>query len=184
TLRLMREAAAFTTVRIDFAVRPCLPMIRPRSSDATRSSITDAVSPWVSRTWTSSGRFTRCFASISTSSFMISPLGRSSRGLGGRGDALPAGLSHEAVHRLGGASAPANPGFELLEVEGDDGGILGRVVVAKLLDETAVARRLGGRGDDAIERSLLAAVTGQSDPCCHSSSSIPARDSTRCRGRK
>ena len=45
TLRLAREAAALRIVRIDFAVRPCLPMMRPRSSFATFSSNTDAVSP-------------------------------------------------------------------------------------------------------------------------------------------
>ena len=57
-------------VRIDFAVRPCLPMTRPRSSFATLSSRIEAVSLCVSFTSTASGWFTSCLARNSTSSFM------------------------------------------------------------------------------------------------------------------
>jgi hypothetical protein len=42
---VVRDAAALRMVRIDFAVRPCFPMMRPRSSLATFSSSTEAVSP-------------------------------------------------------------------------------------------------------------------------------------------
>src|SRR5262249_13549070 len=62
TLRLVREATALRIVRIDLAVRPCLPITRPKSSLATRSSSTEAVSPWVSLTSTASGLLTNCCA--------------------------------------------------------------------------------------------------------------------------
>src|SRR5436309_1026217 len=57
-------------VRIALAVRPCLPITRPRSSFATLSSSTEAVSPWVSLTSTASGWLTSCLAKNATSSFM------------------------------------------------------------------------------------------------------------------
>jgi hypothetical protein len=72
TLRSVRVATALRRVRIAFAVCPCLPIMRPRSSGATRSSSTDAVSPWISLTSTASGLLTSRCASSSTSSLMRS----------------------------------------------------------------------------------------------------------------
>src|SRR5262245_2596057 len=62
TLRLLRNAAALTSVRIDLAVRPCLPIILPRSSLATLSSSTEASSFSFSVTSTASGWVTKDFA--------------------------------------------------------------------------------------------------------------------------
>jgi hypothetical protein len=58
-------------VRIERTVRPCLPIKRPRSSFATRTSITDAQSPCVSFTSTASGLFTDGRTRNWTSSFMV-----------------------------------------------------------------------------------------------------------------
>jgi hypothetical protein len=57
---LVRQAAALRTMRSDLAVRPCLPITRPRSSFATRSSSIEAVSPRVSLTSTALGLLTNC----------------------------------------------------------------------------------------------------------------------------
>jgi hypothetical protein len=46
--RLVRAPMALSRMRIDLAVRPCLPITRPKSSFATRNSSTDAVSLLVS----------------------------------------------------------------------------------------------------------------------------------------
>src|ERR1043166_1921517 len=62
TLRFVLEAAALRIVRIDLAVLPCLPMIRPKSSFATLNSTTEAASPSVSLTSTASGLFTKDLA--------------------------------------------------------------------------------------------------------------------------
>src|SRR6266540_3685402 len=64
--------AAFRIVRIDRAVRPCLPITLPRSSWATRSSMIVVFSPSVSRTDTSSGLSTRAFAMSSISALSSS----------------------------------------------------------------------------------------------------------------
>ena len=45
TLQLFRAATALRIVRIDFAVRPCLPITLPTSSFATRNSSSVATSP-------------------------------------------------------------------------------------------------------------------------------------------
>jgi hypothetical protein len=49
TLQLFRAATALMIVRIDFAVRPCLPITLPKSSFATRNSSSVAASPRVSQ---------------------------------------------------------------------------------------------------------------------------------------
>ena len=48
TLRFFRAATAFRIVRIDWTFWPCLPITRPRSSFATRSSKIVTVLPAVS----------------------------------------------------------------------------------------------------------------------------------------
>ena len=48
----LRVDAALTTVRMAFAMRPCLPMTLPMSSSATLSSRMTASGPSVSRTTT------------------------------------------------------------------------------------------------------------------------------------
>ena len=73
-----RMEAAFTTVRIAFAMRPCLPMTLPMSSGATVSSMIVAWSPCFSTTFTSSGLSTRLIAMYLTSSPMVCLLAESS----------------------------------------------------------------------------------------------------------
>jgi hypothetical protein len=70
TLMFFRAATALRIVRIDFAVRPCLPITLPKSSFATRNSSSVAASPRVSVTSTASGLLTSCRAKNRTSSFM------------------------------------------------------------------------------------------------------------------
>src|SRR5579863_2721181 len=62
--------AAPRMVRIERAVRPCLPITLPRSLAATRSSRTVTCSPSTTRTATSSGMSTRAFAISSISCFI------------------------------------------------------------------------------------------------------------------
>src|SRR5262249_12061952 len=62
--------------------------------------------------------------------------------------------------RLGALGAP---GGQLLGVELEQLGRAGGIVEPDLLDEPPVARRLRVRDDDAIEWTLLAAVTGEAD---------------------
>src|SRR5437764_369596 len=134
TLRLVREATAFRIVRIDLAVRPCFPITRPRSSLATRSSSTDAVSPCVSFTSTASGLLTNCRARNWTSSFMAGSVepGRGALG-GGWGcfDKLPDGVT--------GSRAGFQPVRNQLFVHRDFRWIEGGVVGADLIDKTTVA---------------------------------------------
>src|SRR5579862_7991346 len=89
--------AAPSSVRMDRAVRPCLPMTLPRSLAATFSSNTVTCSPCTSLTITSSGKSTRAFAMSSTSCFMPDvslALHQSSRGvLPGVFPGRPAGFS-------------------------------------------------------------------------------------------
>src|SRR5215471_16138401 len=61
--------AAVRIVRIDWAVRPSLPMTLPTSSFATRSSMRRLCSPSISVTSTESGSSTRALAMVSISSF-------------------------------------------------------------------------------------------------------------------
>src|SRR5262249_3262552 len=158
TLRLVRDATAFRMVRIDFAVRPCLPMTRPMSSLATLSSRTDVVSACVSFTSTASGWFTSCLAKNKTSSFM----GRSSFGapradernasgcrhgradVGLAGSGLEArcwgGLLDQLQHGQRGLSALGPPGVQLRHVDVDERRDARRVVEPDLVDEPAVAR--------------------------------------------
>ena len=63
----------FTTARMAFAMRPCLPITFPMSDWATCSSSTIAFSLSVSVTATSAGLSTSAFAITSTNSFMTSP---------------------------------------------------------------------------------------------------------------
>src|SRR4051812_3074707 len=65
--------AAPRMVRIDRAVRPCLPMTLPRSLGATRNSSTVLCSPSSALTWTCSGSSTRALAISSTSDRMSPP---------------------------------------------------------------------------------------------------------------
>ena len=69
TFLLLFEDAAFTTVRIAFAILPWRPMTLPISAVPTFSSIMTASSFSVSVTTTSSGFSTRDFAITSTYSF-------------------------------------------------------------------------------------------------------------------
>src|SRR5580692_7751587 len=62
--------AAPRSVRMDRAVRPCLPMTLPKSLAATRSSKTVTCSPCTSWTLTWSGKSTRAFAMSSISCFI------------------------------------------------------------------------------------------------------------------
>ena len=62
--------AAPRIVLIALAVLPCLPIILPKSSLATLSSITEVCSPSISVTLTSSGLSTSNFAMYSMSSFI------------------------------------------------------------------------------------------------------------------
>src|SRR5215471_10352360 len=62
--------AAPRIVRMERAVRPCLPITLPKSLGATRSSSTVTCSPATSRTATSSGMSTRAFAMSSTNCFI------------------------------------------------------------------------------------------------------------------
>ena len=62
-----------SSVRIDRAVRPCLPITLPRSLGATRNSRTVTCSPSTSLTVTSSGISTRALAISSTNSFIPLP---------------------------------------------------------------------------------------------------------------
>src|SRR4051794_35393692 len=64
--------AAPSIVRMDRAVRPCLPITLPRSLGATFNSSTVTCSPCTSLTETSSGMSTRAFA-ISSINCFISP---------------------------------------------------------------------------------------------------------------
>src|SRR5205807_4821957 len=118
TLRLVREATALRMVRIDLAVRPCLPMTRPRSSLATRSSSTEAVSPCVSFTSTASGLFTNCRARNWTSSFIAGSVEAGSGGLGSGRRYL-----NELPHSVAGLRARFEPMGGLLVIQADFGGI-------------------------------------------------------------
>src|SRR5580698_7978853 len=62
--------AAPSRVRMDRAVRPCLPMTLPRSLAATFNSSTVTCSPCTSLTFTSSGKSTRALAMSSMSCFI------------------------------------------------------------------------------------------------------------------
>src|SRR5262245_480565 len=184
TLRLVRDATAFRMVRIDFAVRPCLPITRPMSSLATLSSSTVVVSASVSFTSTASGWFTSCFARNKTSSFM----GRSSFGAPRAGEGR-SGCRHGRADvglggaRLGGLLASRlrgrlldqlsygrrrlrslrPPRCQLLGVDLDQRRGAGGVVEPDLVDEPAVARRFRAGDDDTIDWVFLAAVTGETD---------------------
>ena len=70
TFLLLFEEAAFTTVRIAFAILPCRPITLPMSAGPTFSSTMIASSFSVSVTTTSSGFSTRDFAITSTNSFI------------------------------------------------------------------------------------------------------------------
>src|SRR5262245_34475176 len=180
TLRLVRDATAFRMVRIDFAVRPCLPITRPMSSLATLSSRTDVVSASVSFTSTASGWFTSCFARNKTSSFM----GRSSFGAPradedqlcvrhGRADVGLAGgdlpeqrsgrLVDQLLHGQGGLRAPRAPRVQPLRIEPDHRRCARGIVEPDLLDEAPVPGRRRGGDDNAIDGPLLAAMTGESN---------------------
>src|ERR1700735_811667 len=63
--------AAPSSVRMDRAVRPCLPITLPRSLAAPFSSNTVTCSPFTSLTVTSSGKSTRAFAMSSISCFIF-----------------------------------------------------------------------------------------------------------------
>src|SRR5262249_8668101 len=65
--------AAPRMVRIERAVRPCLPITLPRSLGATRSSRTVTCSPSTTFTATSSGMSTRAFAISSINCFIPPP---------------------------------------------------------------------------------------------------------------
>ncbi len=63
TLRLVFEAAALSSVRIDLAVRPCLPIIRPKIFFGDFELENEPrVSLSLSMTSTASGSFTKDFA--------------------------------------------------------------------------------------------------------------------------
>src|SRR5579862_818095 len=147
TLRLVRDATALRMVRIDFAVRPCLPITRPRSSLATRNSSTDAVSPWVSLTSTAVGLFTSCCARNWTSSFIFGSVQAEFARLwyepssiqnynSGRGGGLP----DQFADGLRRPRTGFQPMLYLFLFQRHLGRREGRIVGADLLDEAAVAR--------------------------------------------
>src|SRR3984957_1892314 len=164
TLRLVRDATALRIVRIDFAVRPCLPITRPRSSFATRNSRIEAVSPWVSLTSTASGLLTNCCARNSTSSLMAgSPKG--SGGLCGAGRLL-----NQLPHGVARFSSRLQPLLSLSGFQCYFRRIERGVVSSNLIDVTAVAGRPRIGNDDTVEGPFLGAMPAQSDNQSHSDS--------------
>src|SRR5438105_4905387 len=72
-----------------------------------------------------------------------------------------AGIGKEAVNALARHRPFGNPGLRLLEIEFQPVGVVLRqngIVVADLLDEAAVARRMGIRNDNGVVRALLRAT--------------------------
>ena len=67
---------------------------------------------------------------------------------------------------VGGLGALGDPGVNLLEVNLDGLGVGQGVVAAHLLDVTAIARHAAVGDDDAIVRTLLGTVTGQTNLNC------------------
>src|SRR5690606_31212461 len=70
-------------------------------------------------------------------------------------------------HLLGGLGANAQPVLRTLGVDLDDRGLLGGVVLADLLDGTAVALRARVHDDNAVERGALLAEALQTNLHSH-----------------
>ncbi len=69
-------------------------------------------------------------------------------------------------HRVAGLGALGHPSVDLLEVEIDHVGMGEGVVDAHLLDEAAITRHALISDNYTVERTLLGAVTGQTNLDC------------------
>src|ERR1700722_3084594 len=159
--------SAVSSVRIDWAVRPSLPMTLPMSSFATRSSMTVLCSPETSVTSTWSGWSTSSTAMARMSSLRgmstSATLGLLGLGRGGR-SRRDAGLTLEQLvdrgRRRGAVTAPVR---EALAVDGEVLGSPGRVVGTDVLEETTSPGTPVVGHDDAVEGALLGAGPGETD---------------------
>src|SRR5512138_832943 len=146
------RAAASSTVRSAFAVRPPRPMTRPRSSGSTVSSNTVERSCSTTSTFTASFRSTSSRASQRTRSRTLRLL------LGGL---LRLRLLEQHRHRLARLRAGLEPVLDPLGLELQDLGLLRRVVHPDVLDVPAVARLARVGRHHVIEGRLVRARARQ-----------------------
>src|SRR5262245_31697719 len=135
-------------------------MMRPRSSLATLSSNTEAVSPCVSFTSTASGLLTSWRARYRTSSFMVS--------LRIRRD-LHATLLDQLGYCRAWPCATLEPCGQAFGLEFDARGLLRRIIYAHLLQPTPITGISPVGDDDAVKGIFLATVTSEANDCSHDS---------------
>src|SRR5690242_19030267 len=144
--------AAPRIVRIERAVRPCLPITLPKSFGATRSSST-IVSPSTSVTLTCSGSSTSDLAICSTKARMSTPGSPVMDAPLNRGRGYHDGwlcrcacrrrlLGHELAHPLAEPGALGDPVLNTLALQVEAGGTGARIVRPHHLHRAPVARPL------------------------------------------